>query len=101
MPVKPPSPRGSRMETRSENGAALRGAIALSLLDLYSGVKVAQTSTPPADQVMMNSQTSAILTPPHWLLASAQWTLEECQSPVTQGPNMSTASGIISSAPVT
>ena len=50
---------------------------------------------------MMNSHTSAILTPPHWLLASAQWTLRECQSPVRNGPMMSTASGIISSPPVT
>ena len=63
------------MKTRSEKVAVLRSAIVLSRRDLYSGVNVAHTSTPPADQVMMNSHTSAILTPPHWLLASAQWTL--------------------------
>ena len=67
------------MKTRSEKVAALRSAIVLSRRVLYSGVNVAHTSTPPADQVMMNSHTSAIFTPPHWLLASAQWTLEECQ----------------------
>ena len=69
--------------------------------DLYSGVKVAQTSTPSADQAMMNSHTSATLTPPHWLLASAQWTLWECQSPASAGPRMRNPTGIISSAPVT
>ena len=69
---------------------ALRSAIVLSRLDLYSGVNVAQTSTPSADQAIRNSHTRQILIPPHWWLASVQWTLDECQSPAITGPKIRT-----------
>ena len=89
------------MNTSSEKLPAVRSAIVLSLRDLYSGVNVAQTSIPFDDHIMMNSHTSAIFTPPHWLDASAQCTLEECQCPDTKPPNIRTSSGIIISTPVT
>jgi hypothetical protein len=80
---------------------ALRSAIVLSRFDLYSGVNVAPTSTPLDDQYMMNRYTSAILTPPHWFEASAQWTLWACQLPLTNGPMIRNVTGISISTPVT
>ena len=73
----------------------------LSFLDLYSGVKVAPTSTPLDDQYMMNRYTIASLTPPHWWSTNAKWTLWACQLPLTNGPKMKNVTGISISAPVT
>ena len=49
----------------SEKIAAERSAFLVSFtVSLYSGAKVAHVSTPPADQIMIQIQTSAICQPP-------------------------------------
>ena len=70
----------------------------------YSGANVAQHSMPYDDQHITYSHTMTSLMPLS-AVSECQWTFEcrfdECQSPVTYGRNMITASGIRSSAPVT
>src|ERR1700722_18340784 len=80
-PLTPPSPSGSRMQSRSMNIAALRSARCVSRwVSLYSGANDAVTSVPYVDHARMNMYTSASLTPPHGPV-NVVCTLCECQSP--------------------
>src|SRR4029079_16136445 len=64
-PAPPTNPIGSRMYTTSERSAAERSASFVSrAVSLYSGAKVAQTSTPQADQHISHNHTSESWSPP-------------------------------------
>ena len=70
-------------------------------VSLYSGANVAHVSTPPADQIMIQIQTSAICKPPQARPASFSLNvrLAESKSPFRNGRNMKTKSGIMSRMP--
>ena len=89
-------------DTISEKTDAERSAFLVSLtVSLYSGAKVAQVSTPPADQIMSQIQTSAICKPPHARPGSSSLYVRfaESKSPFRNGRTMKTKSGIIKSRP--
>jgi hypothetical protein len=81
IPVTPPRPSGTRMNTPTTKIAELRIAISVSRWVLYSGAKVAHTSHAQDDQPRMNSHTNTSLSPPHGPVKVA-CTWPECQSPV-------------------
>ena len=81
------------MNTKSENDAVERSASAVSrFVSWYSGAKLAHTSTPYADQPMMNSHISAtemLLKYPPFGFATCWYVMFElCQSPVKYGSTM-------------
>ena len=86
----------------SEKTDAERSAFLVSLtVSLYSGANVAHVSTPPADQIMIQIQTSAICKPPQARPGSSSLNVRfaESKSPFRNGRTMKTKSGIIKSRP--
>ena len=70
-------------------------------VSLYSGANVAHVSTPPADQIMIQIQTSASCKPPQARPGSFSLYVRfaESKSPFRNGRNMKQKSGIMRSRP--